>query len=220
MKPILFDFNGTLFFDADINYIAWKQTIDELSNNTIDFDSLYEEYKSVRNFLFIKKVFELLNYPYDEEKIMYWANRKETKYYHTYCRENQRNKLAPGAEEFLNYLKENNVPINLCTASLKVNVDFYFEYLNLGKWFDKDVIAYDDGTFYDKEEMYKACAKRINKDIKGCIVIEDSPSSILQAIKAGCTNIIAIEREDTPNLKEIKKIIKDFREIDKSVVEL
>ena len=38
MKPILFDFNGTLFFDADINYYAWKQTIDEL--DTINFTSI------------------------------------------------------------------------------------------------------------------------------------------------------------------------------------
>lgn len=214
MKAALFDYNGTLFFDSDINYIAWKQTIDELSNGTIDFEEVYKDYKSVRNFLFIEKIFEMLNLEHDEDKIMYWAKRKETKYYHTYCREHKRNELAPGAEDFLDELKKNNVPINLCTASLKENIDFYFEYLKLDRWFDKNLIAYDDGTFYDKVHMYKACAERIGQDIGNCVVFEDSPTSIRQAIAAGCNNIVAIKREDTPDLPEIKLVIEDFRNID------
>ncbi len=217
MKAVLFDYNGTLFFDADINYYAWKETIDELSNGYIDFDVVYEDYKSVRNYLFVEKIFEMMGFDHDEEKIMYWANRKETNYYHKYCLEHKRNKMAPGAEEFLNYLKENNIPINLCTASLKVNVDFYYDLLHLEKWFDKDLIAYDDGTFENKVEMYKAAAERIGVDIKDCFVIEDSLSSINQAIKAGCKNIIAIKKTDTPDYPEIKQVINDFTEIDYSL---
>ena len=217
MKGVLFDYNGTLFFDADINYYAWKETIDELSNGYIDFDVVYEDYKSVRNYLFVEKIFEMMDFDHDEEKIMYWANRKETNYYHKYCLEHKRNKMASGAEEFLNYLKENSIPINLCTASLKVNVDFYYDLLHLEKWFDKDLIAYDDGTFENKVEMYKAAAERIGVDIKDCFVIEDSLSSIDQAIKAGCKNIIAIKKIDTPDYPEIKQVINDFTEIDYSL---
>ena len=40
IKAVLFDYNGTLFFDADINRIAWRQTIDEMSGGTLDFDTL------------------------------------------------------------------------------------------------------------------------------------------------------------------------------------
>ena len=48
-------------------------------------------------------------------------------------------------------------------------------------------------------------------------MIEDSPNSINQAIKAGCKNIIAIKKEDTPDYPEIKQVIKDFTEIDYSL---
>ena len=219
MKAVLFDYNGTLFFDADINHIAWKQTIEELSKGTIDFEEVYKDYKSVRNFLFVEKIFEMMNLPHNEEEILYWSRRKETQYYQTYCREHNRDKLSPGAEDFLNYLKQNNIPVNLCTASLIENVDFYFDYLKLYKWFDKEKIAYDDGTFYDKTQMYIECAKRIGYNIEDCVVIEDSPTSIRQAIKAGCKNIIAIRREDTPDLPEIKQAIDDFTQIDKSILE-
>ena len=218
MKAVLFDFNGTLFFDSDINYIAWKQTIGELSDSRIDFDQIYPEYKSVRNEIFIEKVFEMLGYPFDKEKILYWAKRKETRYYHTYCREHGRNKLAPGAEELLDWLKEKNIPFNLCTASLKENVDFYFSYIGLNKWFDTNKIAYDDGTFADKVEMYRAAAERIGFTTDECLVLEDSAGSILQAVKAGCSNIIAIRKDDTPQIKEILQTISDFTEFDRSLL--
>ena len=220
MKAVLFDFNGTLFFDSDINYIAWKQTIGELTDNRIDFDRIYPEYKSVRNEIFIEKIFEMMGYPKDPEKILYWAKRKETKYYHTYCREHDRNQLAPGAEDLLKELKDRKIPFNLCTASLEENVDFYFSYIRLRKWFEKDRIAYDDGTFADKVEMYKAAAKRIGFQIGDCLVFEDSASSILQAVSAGCKSVVAIRKDDTPQIDEILQTIRDFTEFDRKILDL
>ena len=213
MRPILFDFNGTLFFDADINRIAWKQTLDELSDNSINFEEAYKQFGSVRNNIFVEAMLKQLGKEYTPEIISYWAKRKETEYYHNYCRQHNRNKLAPGAEEFLDELIKNNVPINLCTASLQENVDFYFDYIGIGKWFSKNIIAYDTGEYADKVSMYQACAKNINQIIEDCIVFEDSPTSIKQAIKAGCKNIIAIKKENTPDLPEIKLIINDFNDI-------
>ena len=217
IKAVLFDYNGTLFFDSDINEIAWRNTINELTNNSIDFDEIYKEYKSVRNVIFVSKVFEMMNYPIDQEKILYWAKRKETKYYHEYCRAHNRKSLSPGAEELLNYLIEKNIPINLCTASLIENVDFYFDYVGIGKWFNKNKIAYDDGSFKNKVDMYKACAERISIPIDQCLVIEDSAKSINEAIEAGCKNIIAIRKDDTPTHKEIIQIVDDLSEIDYSI---
>jgi len=214
MKAILFDFNGTIFFDSDINRYAWNQTINELTNNTINFDEVYKEYHSVRNNIFVEAMLKKLGKEAKQEEIDYWSNRKETQYYQKYCIENNRNQLAPGLEKFLDYLKNNYIPINLCTASLQTNVDFYFNYLKIGRWFDKNIITYDTGEYQNKVEMYKRCAKNINYDIKDCIVIEDSASSIKQAIDAGCQNLIAIKKEDTPDYQEIKIVINDFNELD------
>ena len=219
MKPVLFDFNGTLFFDADINYWAWKQTVNELTGGRLDFDEAYARFKGSRNELFLKKVFEIMGWPEDKEKIAYWAKRKETSYYHTYCYEHERNQLSPGAADLLDYLKENNAPFNLCTASIKENIDLYFDYIGLKKWFDRDLIAYDDGTFANKIDMYRACAERIGFHISDCIVIEDSPTSMMEAARAGCRNIVAMKSNDTPDLQEIRQIINDFTEFDRSILE-
>ena len=219
MKAVLFDFNGTLFFDSDINAIAWRQTIAELTGDRIDFDQIYPEYKSVRNEIFVEKVFEMMGHPADPKEILYWARRKETKYYHSYCRQHHRNRLAPGAEELLDFLKEKKIPFNLCTASLKENVDFYFSYIGLNRWFDREIVAYDDGTFQNKVEMYQAAAERIGYEIGECLVFEDSPRSINEAIEAGCRSIVAIQREEIPQRKQILQVIRDFTEFDRKILE-
>ena len=217
MRPIIFDYNGTLFFDADINEWAWRQTINELSNNTIDFDEVYGEFKSTRNYVFLKNIFMRMGLPLDDEKINYWAKRKETEYYHRFCKENNRKDLAPGAVELLDFLKENNVPYNLCTASIKENVDLYFNFIGLSKWFDIDKIAYDDGTFENKVSMYQKAAERIGYTINECTVFEDSLKSISEAAKAGCGHIIAIKNYD-PDIKEIIAVIDDFTKLDYSIL--
>ena len=217
MRPIIFDFNGTLFFDADINEWAWRQTINEISKGKIDFDEVYKEFKSTRNFVFLTHVFKMLGLPLEEDKINYWAKRKETEYYHRFCKENNRRELSPGAEDLFVYLKENNVPYNLCTASIKENVDLYFDFIGLNKWFDREKIAYDDGSFENKVSMYKAAAERINTNIEDCTVFEDSLKSISEAAKAGCKHIVAIKNYD-PEIKEIVQVIKDFTELDRSIL--
>ena len=95
MRPIIFDYNGTLFFDADINEWAWRQTVNEISKGTIDFDEVYKEFKSTRNYIFIEHIFKMLGYPLEEDRINYWAKRKETEYYHRFCKEHNRKELAP-----------------------------------------------------------------------------------------------------------------------------
>ena len=118
MKAVIFDYNGTLFFDSDINEIAWRQTIEELSQGSIDFDEVYPQYKSVRNYLFIEAMFKKLGKPLNEDEILWWAKRKETRYYHSYCREHHRDQLAPGAADLLDYLKEKKIPPTMTALSM------------------------------------------------------------------------------------------------------
>ncbi len=219
MRPILFDFNGTLFFDHDINEEAWRQTINELSKGSIDFDEVYRHYIGARNNVFVEGVFRMLGKTPTAEEIEWWSLRKETKYYQSYCVEHKRNQLAPGAEEFLDWTREKKIPINLCTASIKENVDFYFSNVDLGRWFDRDLVAYDDGIHTSKTDMYQTCAKNIGVDIGDCVVIEDSPGSIRQAIESGCRNILTIGDADIPAVPQLRQHVEDFRQIDKEIIE-
>ncbi|MBQ6559900.1 MAG: GNAT family N-acetyltransferase [Erysipelotrichaceae bacterium] len=217
IEAVLFDFNGTLFFDSDINRIAWKDTLEELSGGKLDFATFYMQCVGTRNQPLVEKAFEELGIPVDEEQVMYWAKRKETRYYQEYCRKYERNQLAPGAIDFISYLKEKGIPYTMCTASLIENVEFYFSHLGLDKWFDINKVIYDDGIHINKKEMYLDGAAILEKPIRSCLVIDDSLQSIQGAIDAGCRQIIAIRNESTPDLPEIIQTVDDFSEIDLSV---
>ena len=220
MKAVLFDYNGTLFADDDINAEAWIATVNEISQGKIDAEKFYMDFIGVRNYPFVEAIFKELNLPLKEEEIMYWAKRKETEYYQKICRRQNRNQLMPGAKELLDYLKETKVPINLCTASLDVNVNFYFEYLKLDRWFDKNLVVYDDGVSYDKKDMYLEGAKRLNTNIQETLIFDDSPTSIRKAIEAGCENVVVIKKDNNPALPQIRQRIKDFTEFDYHLLDL
>ena len=220
MKAVLFDYNGTLIDDDDINDEAWIATINELSEGKLNAKDFYVDYIGVRNVPFVEAIFRELDLPYDEEKIMYWAKLKETKYYHTISRRKKRDHLKPGAEELLYYLKNQNYPINMCTASLDVNVDFYFDYLKLGRFFDRDLVVYDDGISFDKKDMYIEGARRLGVEVKDCLIFDDSPASIRKAVEAGCENLVVIKKENNPDLPQIRQRIKDFTGFDYDLLDL
>ena len=216
IKAAFFDFNGTLYFDHDINRLAWKQTIDSISDSKIDFDSFYEQFKSVMNYIVIENAYKQINKPYTKQEVDYWVKEKEV-IYQKYGIEHNRTHMPDGAIKLLDYLKEKNIPVILCTSSVKENVDFYYKYFNLSKWFNKEETVYDTGEYKDKIEMYKECARRLSVNPKDVVVFEDSPKSIKEAIVSGCDKIIALKRDDTPKLPEIKQIIKDYTELDYSI---
>lgn len=216
VKGVFFDFNGTLYFDQDINRITWKETIDAISNNSIDFDSFFTNYKAVMDYIVIEDAHKLINKPYTKQEIDYWVNYKEDRY-RQYGIDHNRTVLPPGAKKVLDYLKSKNIPVILCTSSIIENVDFYYEYFNLSNWFNKDQTVYDTGEYNSKAQMYQECAKRLNINIEEGIVFEDSSKSIMQAIEAGAKKIVAIKKDDTPTVPEIKQVIKDFTELDYSI---
>ena len=80
VKAVFFDFNGTLYFDQDINKETWKQTIKELSNDKIDFESFFNNRKAVMDYIVIEDAFKMINKKYTDKEIEHWVNYKESKY--------------------------------------------------------------------------------------------------------------------------------------------
>ena len=81
--------------------------------------------------------------------------------------------LVDGLEAFLDYLKANEVPMTICSASIKENIDFFISSFHLDRWFDVDKIMYDDGIHLNKISMFTKGAEAIGLDLSDCIVIED-----------------------------------------------
>lgn len=190
MKGILFDFNGTMFYDAKFQEMAWRDFLERKTGRQVS-DEEFQEYVHGRNAeaslsYFLKK--EL-----SKEEIAYLEEEKEV-IYRALCLESPDFKLADGLPDFLDELVKRKIPITIATASALNNVKFFFENLHLDQWFAFDKVVYNDGTLPGKPEpdLYLKAAKKIGIDIRESVVFEDAKSGIEAAKRANAGKIIGV----------------------------
>ena len=219
-KGVIFDFNGTLYWDSAKHKQAWREFSKELRGEMFTDEEMVK-------YMFGRTNEEIIKYAIGHqptpEMVEDCGQRKEA-LYRQMCLEDAENfHLAHGVEDFLNFLKENNIPRTIATMSDKINVDFYIENFQLEKWFDIDKIVYADGIIPGKPapDIYQIAAKNIGLKPQECVVIEDALSGIESAKRADIGKIIAICSEEPPELYKsipcVSEIIFDFDEIDKSM---
>lgn len=196
LKGVIFDFNGTLFFDNDKHVKAWGAISQLIRGHAISDVELHKHFNGVPNNQIIHYMLDGKETSDDLEK---YSKLKE-EYYRQFCKEDQSSfHLVKGTEEYFDSLKNQNIPFTIASASIKDNIDFFVQSFNLDKWIKPSTIVYDNGTYENKIAMFKDAAKIIGVPIEECLVLEDSASGINNAYQAGCRNIIVI---DSANKKD------------------
>lgn len=122
VKGIIFDFNGTLFFDNDKHVKAWGAISRLLRNKDITDEELHKHFNGVPN----QKIIQYMkNNQATKEDIDYYSKLKE-KYYRQFCKEDQATfHLVEGSYDYFKQLKEQKIPFTIASASIKENIDFF-----------------------------------------------------------------------------------------------
>lgn len=206
---IIFDFNGTLLFDTDLHVKAWDTIAKKLHKGPITYETIVRNYWGLANEELLRKLTDNI---YSDQEYQQLSQEKEALYRQYVC-ENKQYQLVDGVMDFFNYLKNNNIPFTIASASIKENIDFYVTHFKLKKWIDPAMIVYDNGQYKNKEEMYAQAIKILNLK-KPYLIFEDSINGIKSALKTGA-DVIGI---DTPTLRSlqpngIKTYIKDYKNI-------
>jgi beta-phosphoglucomutase len=215
-KAVIFDFNGTLFYDTDFHNQAWQLFANRygkiLSPEALEMKIHGFTNHEILEFLFER---ELLK----EEYSGFYEEKEEI--YREICNEHpERCILSLGAEEFLDRLKMKNIPRTIATASYLTNVEMYFSLFDLNRWFQFDKVVFDSGLYRGKPfpDMFLAAAQKIDMPIDECMIIEDSIGGVNAAKNAGAGRIVAISNDNNPGkfsqFDFIDQIITDFRQVD------
>lgn len=213
MKAVIFDFNGTLFFDNDKHIKAWGAISKKLRGCDITEEELATRLNGVPN----KEIIQyFMNNQATLKDINTYSLLKE-EYYRQFCREDQPNfHLVAGATSFFDKLKRHHIPFTIASASIKENIDFFVESFELFKWFKPNEIVYDDGTYQNKIAMFKKAAEILQVPIQDVAVFEDSFSGVANAYQAGCRHIVVICPQNQAPLYEkldgVVKTISDFED--------
>lgn len=210
----IFDFNGTIFWDTKLHNEAWQIFAQRYDFRLTD-DELFRKIHGKNNQDIFQSIFaEALDY----EKTEQLASEKE-QIYRDLCLKTEM-KLAPGLETFLDFLKSSDIPFTIATASGKENLDFYFEYLPLSKWFDYDKVVYNNGKIKSKPdpEIYQKAMAIINRGPKDVIVFEDAIMGLLAAKNAGAGNVIAVNSNDDDYSDwQNYQVITDYNQVDRDL---
>ncbi len=219
-KGIIFDFNGTLFWDSKKHLEAWREYSKKLRGTPFTDEEMQKYMFGRTNEDIIKY---LIGTQPDKALVEKCQNEKESIYRDMCLKDKENFVLAKGAEKFLDYVCENEIPHTIATMSEEVNVKFFVKEFNLSKWFDTEKIVYDDGKIKGKPapDIYLAAAKNLNLAPSDCIVVEDALSGIEAAYRAGIGRIIAIESMETKEfyakVPAVDEVIADFDEFDKNL---
>lgn len=213
-QGVIFDFNGTLFFDSHYHNQVWKQIAKQIRGTEFSDEEMNTCVHGKNN---EKVIDSLVSEPISREENTRLSKEKEAQYRSMVMEHPETSKLAPGAITLMNALKEHGIPFTIASASIKENIDFYVSYFKLDQWIDPETITYDDGSYEDKVAMFQDAAKRLHVPIERCLVFEDSHSGIHFAHEAKVQDIIAIDSIHEPERYDefsyLKGIYEDFTQI-------
>lgn len=199
ISGILFDFNGTLFFDSRMHIEAFGKVEAMYS---VPISSKEELIKSVFGKTNEQIFKEKMNSDATPEECELFSDRKKQLYFEACLANAGIFKLVDGVCEMLDYIKDNGIPYALVTGSDREEVEFFIKHLNIDRWFsfDKNII-YNDGTFNGKPapDCYMLAAERISLPTSECAVFEDGRSGINAAMAAGCGAVIAMYESGIPS---------------------
>lgn len=210
---VIFDFNGTLFWDTKLHNKAWDIFLTRHGLFLSDEDKFSKMHGKNNKDIFLS----LFDNSLTDTRIQEYILEKEG-LYQELCLQTDM-PMAPGAEEFLDYLKDHHIPFSIATASGKENLDFYFEYLPLSRWFEYDKVVYNNGKIKGKPDpqIYQIAMSVINKKPEEVIIFEDAVAGLQAARNANAGKIIVVDSNDDDYTDWSDcQIIKNFNEVDKS----
>lgn len=218
LNGVIFDFNGTLFFDSDYHFEVFNILKQELTGESLTMKEMESTYAGKPNV----EIFSLMsNGKLTREECEQYSKRKEAMY-RQLVKDSEDAHLCYGAEELFDLLKENNIPFTIASASIKENIDFFVETFHLDKWIDPKNIIYDDGSYKNKVAMFQDAMNVLNvKD--HVLIFEDSLSGITCGNEVGA-QLIVIDRDALrAHYKDfdcIVKAVKDLKEAIPTVKEM
>ena len=110
--------------------------------------------------------------------------------------------LKPGIRELLDFLQDNRIPCAITTSSPMERIRSYLDFHGLTSRFDKLCTVYDVPMGKPAPDIYLHGAASLGLKPENCLALEDSPTGLLSAWRAGCLPVM-IPDQDQPGEETI-----------------
>ena len=207
-KAFIFDLDGVIVDTAKYHYLAWKKIATDLG---IEFTHEHNELlKGVSRVRSLDIILGLGNVEASQDQKDQWLVQKNEEYL-TYLVDMDQSEILPGVMSVLEFLKANQQPIALGSASK--NARPILEKTGILSYFDVIVHGNDVSNAKPDPEVFLQAAQKLGITNENSIVFEDSVAGI-QAANIAAMKSIGIG--DAAILNEAKYNFKDFTFIDEA----
>lgn len=207
-KAFIFDLDGVIVDTAKYHYLAWKKIATDLG---IEFTHEHNELlKGVSRVRSLDIILGLGQVEASQEQKDKWLIQKNEDYL-SYLVDMDQSEILPGVMPVLEFLKANQQPIALGSASK--NARPILEKTGILSYFDAIVDGNDVSNAKPDPEVFLQAAQKLGITNKNSIVFEDSVAGIQAANIASMTSIGI---GDATILNEAKFNFKDFTFIDEA----
>jgi len=204
-KGFIFDLDGVIVDTAKYHYLAWKKLANTLG---FEFTKVQNElFKGVSRKRCLEILLEIGKREATQKEFDTWMIEKNVDYLE-YIENMDESEILPDVPKILEFLKENNIPIALGSASK--NAQPILEKVGLLHYFDAIVDGNNVTKAKPDPEVFLLAAKQLEVDASDCVVFEDAVAGVEAANAA---NMISIGIGDKNVLSEAKFNFTDFTQI-------
>ena len=173
-SAVVFDFNGTLYFDYKENRDAW----DEISLRYRNRHFLDSEYDSMMGMTDYSCVRRILGENTDEETLKKVSEEKENIYL-SLCRERSL-RIETEAREFIIRLKKDNIKVLIASSAPKMNMKWYYQNAGIRDLFTPDYIVAgrEDIPSKPAPDVFRLALETAHTAPEDAICFEDSPNGL------------------------------------------
>ncbi|MGJ8759705.1 MAG: beta-phosphoglucomutase [Polaribacter sp.] len=204
-KGFIFDLDGVIVDTAKYHYLAWKKLANELG---FEFTKEQNElFKGVSRKRCLEILLEIGKREATQKEFDTWMIEKNVDYL-KYIENMDASEILPDVPKVLAFLKEQNIPIALGSASK--NAQPILEKVGLLHYFDAIVDGNNVTKAKPDPEVFLLAAKQLGVNAADCVVFEDAVAGVEAANAA---KMISIGIGDKSILSEAQFNYNDFTEI-------
>jgi len=203
-QAVIFDLDGTLIDNNSYHRQTWEKYLEKIGKK-ISEEEFNANMNGRTNEDAIKYIF---GKDISNEDSLKHTLEKESLYREIY---KPFIKPVPGLIDFLQILKNKNIPMAIATSGIQPNIDFMFENIPIKQYFDLVVNSSHIKKGKPDPEIYLKVASLLHVSPKNCLVFEDAAVGIKSAKAAGMKVIAVATTQPKEELAEADEIMDDYR---------
>jgi beta-phosphoglucomutase len=215
LRAVIFDFDGVITESEILHFRAFNQALAEYKVQ-ITKNDYYTDYLGLSDFDCFKALSDKGLLVVEGEKTTQLL-RKKTQIFEKLAKSQGR--IIDGVPKFLKMLKENNIPMAICSGAILPEIELILKQSHLRSFFEDIVSCEQIARGKPDPEGFLLALKKLNQKNRDlihsnqCIVIEDSHWGLKAANAAGMHSIAITNSYAAEQLTMAEKIVSHLSEL-------